>query len=115
MGVLLGLGDVQLAPAGRLERAGETGHDLRREGHEDRQVRLVLRHRHDEEVIRRWPAVRRGAVEAVERRIGEGVGQLPRPVRAEVGVHDGLAIDDRSVRALDHGRSDELVVHAPLV
>ena len=62
----------------------------------DRQVRLVLGHRHDEEVRGRRPAVRRGAIEPVEVAIGERVDELARPIGAEVGVNDGLAVDERA-------------------
>ena len=51
--VLLGLGDVELAPAGLAHRLGQRARGLGREGDEDGQPLLVLGHRHDEEVVGR--------------------------------------------------------------
>ena len=53
-----------------------------------------------------------GPVEAVERRIGEGVGQLAGPVGPEVGMDDRVAVADAAVDAVDDRRADELVVLA---
>ena len=47
VGVLLGLGDVELAPAEARDDLREARHDDRREGDLDRQARLVLGQRHD--------------------------------------------------------------------
>ena len=92
VGVLLGLGDVELAPAGLGEGLGERARLLGPEGDEDRQAGLVFGHRHDEQVGRGRPARRRAPVEAVERRaVDQGVGELARAVGAEVGVDDRLA------------------------
>ena len=53
VGVLLGLGDVELAPAGLREGLGQRARLFGREGDLDRQACLVLGHRHDEQVGRR--------------------------------------------------------------
>ncbi len=112
MGVLLGLGHVELAPTGLREGLGQRACFLRRERDVDRQARLVLGHRHHEQVGRSGSAVGRRAVEAGEVAIGQGVGQLARPVGAEVGMDDRVARADGTVHAVDHGGGHELVVLA---
>ena len=113
MGVLLGLGDVELRPAGLGERLRQRPRLLGAEGDLDRQARLVLGHRHDEDVARRRLAVGARAVEAVERGVGEGVGQLARAVGAEVDVDDRVVVADRALDPVDDRRRDELVGLAP--
>ena len=56
VGVLLGLGDVELAPARLRERLCERAGSLGRERHLDRQPFLVGGHRHDEQAGRRRAA-----------------------------------------------------------
>ncbi len=104
VGVLLGLGDVELAPARLRERLGQRPGLLGREGDLDRQAGLVLGHRDDQQVSRGGPAVGRRPVEAVEDGIGQRVDQLSRPVGPEVGVDDRLAVADHAVDPVDHGR-----------
>ena len=72
----------------------------------DRQADLVLAHRDDEEV-RRAPARPAGLVRSkrVERGLGQRVGELPGAVGAEVDVDDRVAVPQRAVRAVDHGRA----------
>ena len=116
MGVLLGLGDVELAPAGLRERLGERAGLLGREGDRDRQARLVLGHRHDEQVARA-PAGRRARRGRSRRsRVGQGVGRAGGPGRP--GSWRGRSASpsrDDAVDAVDDGRRDELVVLAARV
>ena len=85
--VLLGLRDVALPPARVGDRVGERADDLGRERDLGRQAGLVLGHRDDQEPRGRRAAGGRGPVEPGERRaVGEGMGQLARPVGPEVGV-----------------------------
>ena len=55
VGVLLGLGDVELAPAGVRDRVGQGSDLFERKCHDNRQPCLVLGHRHDEDVARPRP------------------------------------------------------------
>ncbi len=112
MGVLLGLRDVELAPAGRSDRAGEARHHLRRERDLDGQARLVFGHRDHEQVAGRGPAGRAGPVKRAERGIRERVHQLPCSIGPEVGVDDRLAIRERAADALDDRGRHELVADA---
>ena len=115
MGVLLGLGDVELAPARLREGLGERAGLLGRERDLDRQAGLVLGHRDDEEPGRGGPAVRRCPIEAAQLRVGQGVDELARPIRPEVGMDDRVAVAHEAVDPLDHRRPHELVVLAALV
>ena len=47
--------------------------------------------------------------------IGQGVDELARPIRAEVGVDHRVAAADRAVDAVDDRRREEFVVLAALV
>ena len=84
------------APPLRGDHLGEAGHHLRREGDLHRQpssysVSVTTRQRGR-------AALRR---EARERRVHQRVGQLARPVGAEVEVDDDVAVADGAVHALD--------------
>ena len=115
MGVFLGLGHVELAPARLREGLGERARLLGREGDSDREATLVFGHRHHQQVGRGGLAVRRRSVECREVQVGQGVDQLARPVRAEVGVDHRVPAADRAVDAVDHRRREEFVVLAALV
>ncbi len=78
----------------------------------DRKPSLVLGHRDDPQVPRRSLSARARAIECVERHIGERVGELASPVRAEVQVDDRLAIVELAVDAVDDRRLHELVSFA---
>jgi hypothetical protein len=109
VGVLLRLGDVELRPAGPGDGLRERGHDLRAEHDLDREIGLIGGHGGVEDALGRRPGG--VSVEAGEVGVGEGVGELARPVGAEVAVEHGVAVGDGSVvDAVDHGRDDELVV-----
>ena len=70
-----------------------------REGDLDRQARLVLGHRHDEEVARRRRARRAPSGRSRRsRRRRQRVGQLAGPVGAEVAVDDRVAVAERRRR-----------------
>ena len=109
MGVLLGLGDVQLALAALGEHLGQ------------RRLRLVRRER--DRVGPLGPVAGQrdqlelggvAAVELVEVPLGERHHQLAGAVGAEVEVEDDVAVGGAVVVA-DHGRLDELVGLAALV
>ena len=109
MGVLLGLGDVQLADAVGGEHLGQhVGEILARERDRRNDVVGVLGHLH---VVRKR---RVGAtVEAVELALGERPRQLAGPVRPEVEEDGGVAGPDPPARRIaDHDRLDELIRHA---
>ena len=100
-------------PASETASASECD-DLGRERDLHLQLRLVLGHRDDEQLLGCRPARRRGAVEPGERpAVHEGVGQLPGAVGPEVRVDDRVAVADDPdrlpVRVVDDGRGDELV------
>ncbi len=85
--VLLGLGDVELALSeARQVRRQRVDHE-RREGDRHRQLvgSLVLGQGRDVE------GAGAATVEPIEVRLRQRVGQLPRPVGAEVQVHDAVA------------------------
>src|SRR4029077_12387741 len=103
VGVLLGLGDVQLAAAGLGDGLGQGRlRPLLREGDRVGPAFAVGGHRRQ---VEHRPAAAR---ELVEARLGEGTGQLAGPVGAEVD-------EDRDVTGLgtvvvaDHGRHDDLI------
>ena len=109
VGVLLGLGDVELPAAGRADHLGHRR--LRRARRERDRVlpsRPVAGHRRDVEP--RVPA----ALEPVEAGLAERRDQLAHPVRAEVERdHDVAGL--HPVVVADHGRLDELVGVAGVV
>ncbi len=110
VGVLLCLGHVELAPAQAGEDLGQAGHRQRRKCDRNGQTGLVIGHRHDVQISGPLAAVECLAVELVA--VDQGVGQLARAIGAEVEVDHHVAVADRSVDAVDHGRLDELVVLA---
>ena len=101
MGVLLRLGDVELPPARLRDRAGETRHDLRREGDLDRKARLVLGHRDDEEAGGRRPTRGRRPVEARRTSRRRARVELTGAVGPEVRVDEHLAVEDDAVGPVD--------------
>ena len=90
MGILLGLGDVELVPAALAHHLGEAVADvLRRVGDPHRQPALVLGHGDVGQIV--------GDAAPLELRevlVEEGVGQLARPVGPEVEEDHGVPIDD---------------------
>ena len=103
MGVLLGLGDVQLAPAGGGDRLRQRRlRPLLGEGDRVGPLFAVGGHRRDFEGR---PA---GAAELVEVRLGQRPGHLARPVGAEVDEDRDVA-GGGAVVVADHGRQHELV------
>ena len=110
VGILLGLGDVELVPAGLGEGLRQRSRRLGWEGDEGRQPGFVLGHRHHQQIGRRRVPGRRAAIEALERAtVRQRMGELPRPVRPEVGVDDRLARAQPRFEPVDDGRRDELV------
>ena len=104
--VLLGLGGVQLRDPGRLQDVGQhrVGPQLA-EGDGAGLAVVVPRHRRQRDQGRR-----RAAVEAVERRIGQGAAHLAGAVGPEVEEHELVAGGDRGRRGRpDDGRGHELV------
>ena len=113
VGVLLGLRQAQVGAAGRRQDLRHVARERRRvEGHGQTEGGVVLGQRRD----RGGGAAR--ALEGVEPALveGQGPGQLPRPVRAEVEEHDGVAVAQRADRlpaaVHHHARFDELVRRA---
>ena len=115
MSVLLGLRDVELAPAGLGGGLGQRPRLLGRKRNGHRQAGLVFGHRRDLEVLRGRSSVGRGPVEPGEYPVREGVRQLPCAVRPEVQVDDRLAVGEVPVDAVDDRRADEFVVLATVV
>ena len=115
VGVFLGLGDVELAPAGLGEGLRQRASLLGREGDRDREPGFEFGHRHDEQVRRRRAAIGRGPIERHELSIGEGVDQLARPIRPEIGVDQWVAAAHGAIDAVDDRRGEEFVVLAALV
>ena len=109
MCVLLGLGEVDLPPAGLGEGLRQRPGFLGREGDLDGKAGLVLGHRDDLDVRRRGAAVWRGPVEVGEVRVGQGVDQLAGAIGPEVGVDEAVAVAHPAVDAIDDRRRDELV------
>ncbi len=86
--------------------------DLGAEDDLNRQIGLICGHGGVEDAL--GSRARSVAVEAREVGVGQGVGELPRPIGAEVAVKDRVAVGDRPVvHAVDDRRRDELVVLAP--
>ena len=102
-------------PASR-DGLGQRARHLGRERDLDRQARLVLGHRHDEEVGRRRAAVGRRPVEAVERRASASawVSWRARSAR-KLAWMIGSPSRTAAVDAVDDGRGHELVVLAARV
>ena len=109
MGVLLGLGDVQLPPPVFGEHVGQYVRGiLRREGDGHGELPLVLGHR-DEVDGRRA----RASVEPGEPRFDEGARELPATVGAEVEEQtDVPVLDTRVVLGRDDRGHHELIVLA---
>ncbi len=104
MGILLGLGDMQLAQAAgcQLARQGaRRSRGLKRDGIGP--PLLVARHRHV--VAHRGSAA---AVELVEVRVGQRAGQLAHAVGAEIEGDDGVLRPDAALLPDEH-RLDELI------
>ena len=103
VGVLLGLGDVQLAAAGLGDRLRQRRlRPLLREGDRVRPLLAVGGHR------RQLQGRRAAARELVEAGLGQGPGQLPGPVGAEVDEDRDVA-GGGTVVVADHRRPHELV------
>ena len=109
VGVLLRLGDVELAPARLCHRAGEAGHDLGRERDARPAGPPRTRPSSRRGGRRRRRAVGRGAIERCEVAVRERVVELAGAVGAEVRVDDRFAVGQSAVDAVDDGRPDELV------
>ena len=91
MGVLLGLGDVELVQAVLGQHLGQhVPRVLGREGHRQRELLLVLGHG-DEVDVRRV----RAAVEEVEALLEEGARELPGAVGTEVEEQAHVAVLDQ--------------------
>ena len=104
MRVLLGLGDVELFETAIRDDLRDRRHRPRRERDQDvREVDVVLGHRHVRQIVRYARPQK-----AVEVGLHECPGQLPRPIRAKVEVHDGVARGDRPPVA-DDVRLEQLV------
>ena len=103
MGVLLGLGDVQLAAAGLGDRLGQRRlRPFLREGDRVGPALAVGGHRGQVE------GRAAGAGELVEAGLGQGAGHLAGAVGAEVDEDRDVA-GGGAVVVADHGRHDELV------
>ena len=113
MRVLLGLGDVELAPADVRDGLRERVGDLGRERDADRQSGLVLGHRDDQHAARERAVGR--AIEGREVGVRERMRELARSVGAVVAVDERIAVADGAVDPIDDGGLDELVVLAPFV
>jgi hypothetical protein len=99
VGVLLGLGGVELADAVLAEHLGERAVDvLLAEGDREREVLAVAGHRRQ-----------------VDAELAELLRELPRPVGAEVEEDRRVLRGIETRAAVDHRRLDELVRHSGVV
>ena len=108
MGVLLGLGHVELPQPRRGHLLGERVYDvLARKSDVCSEVSLVLGERHEVQARRHAGALERGEVDVDQR-----VAELAGAIGAEVEEHDGVTVLDAHARrgvGGDRRRGDELV------